>query len=114
MENLSFRIEKKLSEMGWTKKKLCAELDITENGFKKMLDLGSIKFETIKKICKILNVPLIFFEDNQTNVSFNQNNILVEKDKKTNYWKLKYERDIKNYELKEKQLLSIIENQSKH
>ena len=63
MENLPERIKKALFDKGWSQKKLCGEIEITENGFKSMLETGSMKISTLQRISEAMDIPLSFFLD---------------------------------------------------
>lgn len=61
MINVPDRVKKALFEKGWTQKKLCAEIDISENGFKNMADKNTWKLETLEKMAYALGVPVSYF-----------------------------------------------------
>lgn len=48
-------------------KKLCVEIDVTEQGLQKMFANNSMKIETLEKIAKVFDVPVsYFFDDKKT------------------------------------------------
>lgn len=63
MLDVPSRVKKALFEKGWTQKKLCAEIDVTETGFKRMAENNTWKLDTIEKMAKALDKPIVYFVD---------------------------------------------------
>jgi transcriptional regulator with XRE-family HTH domain len=61
MINVSERVKKVLSDRGWTQKKLCGEINITETGFKRMADNNTWKLDTLEKMSTALGVSVVYF-----------------------------------------------------
>jgi transcriptional regulator with XRE-family HTH domain len=74
MTNIPEQIKKALFEKGWTQKKLCSEIDVTENGFKRMADNNTWKLETLEKISIALGAPVSYFLG-ETNINFDQHKL---------------------------------------
>ena len=75
MVNVAEKIKKALFEKGWTQRKLCNEIEMSENGYKKMVENQSWKLETLEKIANALELPLTFFITNEE-LKFDQSPIL--------------------------------------
>jgi transcriptional regulator with XRE-family HTH domain len=77
MINVSERVKKALFDRGWTQKKLCGEINITETGFKRMADNNTWKLDTLEKMATALGVPIVYFvTDDEKNTT--QDNYLRE------------------------------------
>jgi len=63
MEIVNQKISEALRIKGMTKKDLCLAIGMTENGFKKSLDNGVLKIQTLFDIAKTLNRPVQYFLD---------------------------------------------------
>ncbi len=59
--DIAIRVKKALFDKGWTQKKLCAELNITETGLKYTMDNNSWKVETLDKISGLLGLSITYF-----------------------------------------------------
>jgi transcriptional regulator with XRE-family HTH domain len=98
MSYLHEKIKRLLSEKGMTQNELCEKLEISPNGFKKMMDKGSVKSSTLENLAKILDVSIEF--------------LLDEKQQKTNDKTIEaLERYIDELKRDKSYLQNIIENQ---
>lgn len=61
MQNVSEQIKKALLSKGWTQRRLCTEINVTENGFRKTADGNTWKLDTIVKIAEVLEMPVSYF-----------------------------------------------------
>ena len=61
MTNVSERVKKALLDKGWTQKKLCGEIDVTETGFRRMAENNSWKLETLEKMASALGKSIVYF-----------------------------------------------------
>lgn len=61
MKNFSEKLKKALKAKGMTQGKLCEEIGMSMDGFKRMVDADNIKVKTLEQICDVLGVTLNYF-----------------------------------------------------
>ncbi|PRY47149.1 hypothetical protein CLV58_101215 [Spirosoma oryzae] len=58
MVNVAERIKKALFAKSWTVKKLCGAIEVSEAGYKHMVENNSWKLHNLSKIAEVLDMPL--------------------------------------------------------
>jgi DNA-binding Xre family transcriptional regulator len=71
--NFKKALDKALEAKQISIKKLAAEIDMTEQGFYKMLKNDSVKVATLERIAEVLELPITFFFDYETKVTGDTN-----------------------------------------
>lgn len=78
MLNVADRVKKALFDKGWTVKKLCAEIDVSEQGYKHMVEKDSWKLQNLVKIAEVLELPLTYFITEQADATIEPQRKAVE------------------------------------
>jgi len=63
MKNFQEKLKKALKSKGMTQGQLCEKIEMSMDGFKRMIDNDNVKVKTLEQICEILEVDIDYFLD---------------------------------------------------